>query len=194
MKKICVYCGSSSGNGEGYLAAAERLAEALVQRDLGLVYGGASVGIMGALANAVMKRGGEVIGIMPQALMRREIGNDHLSELQVVDSMHERKAAMADQSDGFIALPGGMGTLEELFEILTWGQLGFHNKPIGLLNVDGYYDHLIHFLEHAVGQGLLRQQHRDLLRVQQAPEDLLDSFLNEPAPLLDIWIERKNQL
>lgn len=194
MKKICVYCGSSSGKGDGYLAAAEQLAEALVQRDLGLVYGGASVGIMGALANAVMERGGEVIGIMPQALMRREIGNDHLSELQVVDSMHERKAAMADQSDGFIALPGGMGTLEELFEILTWGQLGFHNKPIGLLNVDGYYDHLIRFLNHSVDQGLLQQPHRDLLRVDQNPGELLDSFLNEPAPLLDIWIERKDQL
>ncbi|MZR63181.1 TIGR00730 family Rossman fold protein [Alcanivorax sp. DP30] len=194
MKKICVYCGSSSGNGDAYIAAAETLADALVERGLGLVYGGASVGIMGALANAVMKRGGEVIGIMPQALMQREIGNDHLTELQVVDSMHERKAAMADQSDGFIALPGGMGTLEELFEILTWGQLGFHNKPIGLLNVDGYYDHLIHFLNHSVDQGLLRQPHRELLRVDQSPATLLDSFLNEPAPLLDIWIERKEQL
>ena len=194
MKKICVYCGSSSGKGDGYLAAAEQLAEALVQRDLGLVYGGASVGIMGALANAVMERGGEVIGIMPQALMRREIGNDHLSELQVVDSMHERKAAMADQSDGFIALPGGMGTLEELFEILTWAQLGFHNKPIGLLNIDGYYDHLIRFLNHSVDQGLLRQPHRDLLRVDQRPATLLDSFLTDPAPLLDIWIEKKDQL
>lgn len=194
MKKICVYCGSSSGEGDTYLAAAEQLADALVARGLGLVYGGASVGTMGALASKVMARGGEVIGIMPQVLMRREIGNDHLSELQVVDSMHQRKAAMAEQSDAFIALPGGMGTLEEMFEILTWAQLGFHNKPIGLLNINGYYDHLIRFLDHAVTQGLLRQQHRDLLRVQQDPEALLDSFVNEPAPLLDIWIERKEQL
>ncbi len=194
MKKICVYCGSSSGKGDAYLAAADKLADALVSRGLELVYGGASIGIMGALASAVMERGGSVIGIMPQALMRREIGNDHLTELQVVDSMHERKAAMADQSDGFIALPGGMGTFEELFEILTWAQLGFHNKPVGLLNIDGYYDHLIQFLDHAVEQGLLRQQHRDLLRVQQDPETLLDNFLSEPAPLLDIWIERTSQL
>ncbi len=194
MKKICVYCGSSSGKGDVYLAAADKLADALVSRGLELVYGGASIGIMGALASAVMERGGSVIGIMPQALMRREIGNDHLTELQVVDSMHERKAAMADQSDGFIALPGGMGTFEELFEILTWAQLGFHNKPVGLLNIDGYYDHLIQFLDHAVEQGLLRQQHRDLLRVQQDPGTLLDNFLSEPAPLLDIWIERTSQL
>ncbi|MGB2248044.1 MAG: TIGR00730 family Rossman fold protein [Alcanivorax sediminis] len=194
MKKICVYCGSSSGKGDAYLVAADKLADALVSRGLELVYGGASIGIMGALASAVMERGGSVIGIMPQALMRREIGNDHLTELQVVDSMHERKAAMADQSDGFIALPGGMGTFEELFEILTWAQLGFHNKPVGLLNIDGYYDHLIQFLDHAVEQGLLRQQHRDLLRVQQDPGTLLDNFLSEPAPLLDIWIERTSQL
>ncbi len=194
MKKICVYCGSSSGKGDAYLVAADKLADALVSRGLELVYGGASIGIMGARASAVMERGGSVIGIMPQALMRREIGNDHLTELQVVDSMHERKAAMADQSDGFIALPGGMGTFEELFEILTWAQLGFHNKPVGLLNIDGYYDHLIQFLDHAVEQGLLRQQHRDLLRVQQDPGTLLDNFLSEPAPLLDIWIERTSQL
>ncbi len=194
MKKICVYCGSSSGKGDAYLSAADALAQALVERGLGLVYGGASIGVMGALAQAVMKLGGEVVGIMPEALMRREIGSDHLTELQVVGSMHERKAAMAEQSDGFIALPGGMGTLEEMFEILTWGQLGFHNKPIGLLNIDDYYHHLIQFLDHSVEQGLLRQQHRDLLRVQQDPGTLLDSFLNEPAPLLDIWIERKEQL
>ena len=194
MKKICVYCGSSSGKGDAYLSAADALAQALVERELGLVYGGASIGVMGALAKAVMQRGGEVIGIMPEALMRREIGSDHLTELQVVQSMHERKAAMADQSDGFIALPGGMGTFEELFEILTWGQLGFHSKPIGLLNIDGYYDHLIRFLDHAVAEGLLRQQHRDLLRVDVTPDTLLDSFLNEPAPLLDIWIEKKSQL
>ena len=126
MKRICVYCGSSPGNNPVYIQAAEALADALVSRNIGLVYGGASVGVMGAIANAVMRQGGEVVGIIPQALMRREIGNDHLTELQVVDSMHERKAAMADQSDGFIALPGGMGTLEEIFEILTWAQLGFH--------------------------------------------------------------------
>ncbi|MCK0154419.1 TIGR00730 family Rossman fold protein [Alcanivorax sp. S6407] len=194
MKKICVYCGSSSGKGDAYLSAADSLAQALVERELGLVYGGASIGVMGALAKAVMERGGEVIGIMPEALMSREIGSDHLTELQVVASMHERKAAMAEQSDGFIALPGGMGTFEELFEILTWAQLGFHNKPVGLLNINGYYDHLLRFLNHAVDEGLLRQQHRKLLRVSETTGDLLDSFLTEPAPLLDIWIEKKDQL
>ena len=126
MKKVCVYCASSDGNDPAFGIAAENLAAALVSRNLGLVYGGASVGIMGTLANAVMDRGGEVIGIIPQALLRREIGNHHLTELQIVDSMHERKAAMADQADAFIALPGGMGTLEELFEILTWAQLLLH--------------------------------------------------------------------
>ena len=194
MKRICVYCGSSPGNDPAYLQATQTLADALVARDLGLVYGGASVGTMGALANAVMDRGGEVIGIIPQALMRKEIGNDHLTELQIVDSMHERKAAMADQADGFIALPGGMGTLEELFEILTWAQLGFHSKPCGLLNISGYYDHLDRFLQHAVKEGFLREEHRALLRIHSDPAALLDHFAQQPPPKMDKWIRRESQL
>lgn len=194
MKKICVYCGSSPGEGNHYSAAAEGLADELVARGLGLVYGGASVGVMGAIANAVMQRGGYVLGIIPDALMRKEIGNDHLSELRVVSSMHERKAAMAEAADGFIALPGGMGTLEEIFEILTWAQLGFHHKPCALLNVNGYYDHLITFLDHTVAQGFLRQSHRELLQVYDTPAALLDGFANYQAPAVTPWIRRDTEL
>ena len=194
MKRICVYCGSSPGNNPVYIQAAEALARALVHRNIGLVYGGASVGVMGAIANAVMRQGGEVIGIIPQALMRREIGNDHLTELQVVDSMHERKAAMADQSDGFIALPGGMGTLEEIFEILTWAQLGFHQKPCALLNVNHYYDSLQTFLLHSVQEGFLSRDHHHLLQVHDDPSALLDHFRDfSPAPM-DKWLDKQSQL
>ena len=194
MKRICVYCGSSPGNNPVYLQAAEALAEALVHRNIGLVYGGASVGVMGAIANAVMRQGGEVIGIIPQALMRREIGNDHLTELQVVDSMHERKAAMADQSDGFIALPGGMGTLEEIFEILTWAQLGFHQNPCALLNVNHYYDSLQNFLQHSVAEGFLKTEHHQLLQVHTDPATLLDHFQAFSPPRVDKWLDRQSQL
>ena len=194
MKKVCVYCASSDGNDPAFGIAAENLAAALVSRNLGLVYGGASVGIMGTLANAVMDRGGEVIGIIPQALLRREIGNHHLTELQIVDSMHERKAAMADQADAFIALPGGMGTLEELFEILTWAQLGFHHKPIGLLNVNGYYDHLAAFLGHSVDKGLLKPEHRNLLQVSASADDLLGRVADWKSPPLETWLETSHPL
>ena len=194
MKKICVYCASSTGNDPAFGAAAQRLAEALVNHDLGLVYGGASVGIMGVLANAVMQKGGEVTGIIPQALLRREIGNHHLTELQIVDSMHERKAAMADQADAFIALPGGMGTLEELFEILTWAQLGFHHKPVGLLNVNGYYDHLVAFLAHSVDKGLLKPEHRELLLVDDNADALLERFVDWKSPPLEAWLAASHQL
>ncbi len=194
MKKVCVYCASSDGNDPAFGIAAENLAAALVSRNLGLVYGGASVGIMGTLANAVMDRGGEVIGIIPQALLRREIGNHHLTELQIVDSMHERKAAMADQADAFIALPGGMGTLEELFEILTWAQLGFHHKPIGLLNVNGYYDHLAAFLGHSVDKGLLKPEHRNLLQISASADDLLGRFADWKSPPLETWLETSHPL
>jgi len=190
MKRICVYCGSSPGEGNDYIKAAEGLAQELVTRNLGLVYGGASVGVMGAIANAVMQRGGEVIGIIPEALMRKEIGNDHLTELHVVGSMHERKAAMAEASDGFIALPGGMGTLEEIFEILTWAQLGFHHKPCALLNVNGYYDHLIAFLDHQTEQGFTKQVMRDMAQIASSPLDMIRQFENYTPPSAPKWINR----
>ncbi|MCP4722847.1 MAG: TIGR00730 family Rossman fold protein, partial [Desulfobacteraceae bacterium] len=156
MKKICVYCGSSPGRHPEYVAAARFLAEELLSRKIGLVYGGAHVGIMGEIADTVLKGGGEVIGIMPRALVDKEVSHPGLTELKIVDSMHQRKAMMADLSHGFIALPGGLGTIEELFEALTWAQLGFHKKPCGLLNARGYYDHLSAFLDHTVEEKFVK--------------------------------------
>ena len=192
MKRICVYCGSSIGKRTEYAAAAKALGEALVARNIGLVYGGASVGIMGLIADTVLSLGGEVIGVIPQAIADKEIAHTGLSKLEVVANMHERKAMMAEYSDGFIALPGGMGTLEELFEVLTWGQLGFHTKPCGLLNVEGYYDHLIAFLEHAVDQEYLKDQHLGMLQTQTDPDALLDLLAAYQAPEGGKWLERKD--
>ncbi len=152
IKKICVYCGSSPGKNPAFSHAANRLARVMCERGIGLVYGGAAVGVMGVVANAVLAAGGEAIGVIPRSLAVKEVAHSNLTELHVVASMHERKAMMAELADGFVALPGGWGTLEEIFEILTWAQLGFHEKPCGLLNIDGYYDHLIRFLENAFEQ------------------------------------------
>ena len=192
MKRICVYCGSSIGKRPEYATAAKALGKALVDRNIGLVYGGASVGIMGLIANTVLELGGEVIGIIPQAIADKEIAHTGLTELKVVANMHERKAMMADYSDGFIALPGGMGTLEELFEVLTWAQLGFHQKPCGVLNVDGYYDHLIAFLEHAVDQEYLKSQHFGMLQTAKEPDALLELLSSYQAPVDGKWITRKD--
>lgn len=185
MKKICVYCGSSPGRRPEYLAATQALAAELVRRDIGLVYGGAGIGIMGAMADAVVALGGHVTGIIPEALANREVVHSGLSELRVVNSMHERKALMEDVSDGFIALPGGLGTLEELFEILTWSQLGFHRKPCGLLNVAGYYDRLIEFLDHTVEEELVAVQYRKMLLQAEEPAPLLALMENYQAPAMD---------
>lgn len=185
MKKICVYCGSSPGRRPEYLAATQALAAELVRRDIGLVYGGAGIGIMGAMADAVVALGGHVTGIIPEALANREVVHSGLSELRVVNSMHERKALMEDVSDGFIALPGGLGTLEELFEILTWSQLGFHRKPCGLLNVAGYYDRLIEFLDHTVEEELVAEQYRKMLLQAEEPAPLLALMENYQAPAMD---------
>lgn len=185
MKKICVYCGSSPGRRPEYLAATQALAAELVRRDIGLVYGGAGIGIMGAMADAVVALGGHVTGIIPEALANREVVHSGLSELRVVNSMHERKALMEDVSDGFIALPGGLGTLEELFEILTWSQLGFHRKPCGLLNVAGYYDRLIEFLDHTVEEELVAVQYRKMLLQAEEPAALLALMENYQAPAMD---------
>lgn len=190
MKSICVYCGSSLGKSEIYLSAAKSLANELVSRNIALVYGGASVGIMGQLADTVLAQGGEVIGVIPRSLFDKEIAHSGLTELQVVDSMHERKAMMEQLSDGFIALPGGMGTLEELFEILTWAQLGFHTKPCGVLNVAGYYDGLLQFLDHTVDQAYVRPAHRELLLTEHDPASLLSKFDQYQAPSVTKWIDR----
>ncbi|MEC4748324.1 TIGR00730 family Rossman fold protein [Methylomicrobium sp. Wu6] len=188
LKNICVYCGSSPGRLDAYTVAARALAEALVSRNIGLVYGGASIGIMGAVADHMLRLGGKAVGVIPEALMRKEVAHYQLSELHVTQSMHERKTLMAELSDGFIALPGGLGTLEELFEIWTWAQLGFHGKPCGLLNVEGYYDPLIEFLDHAQAEQFIRRSHRAMLIVESQPESLLDRFGAYETPIVEIWV------
>jgi len=191
MEKICVYCGSNLGRHPEYVAAARFLAEELLLREIGLVYGGAHVGIMGEIANTVLKGKGEVIGIMPQSLVDREVSHTGLTELIIVDSMHERKAMMADLSQGFIALPGGLGTVEELFEVLIWAQMGFHKKPCGLLNASGYYDHLSSFLDHTVEEGFVKDVHRSMLIVEKNPATLLDRFATYEPPVVNKWIGRE---
>lgn len=190
MKRICVYCGSSPGKRPEYTQAAHLLAKELVQRGIGLVYGGAHVGIMGQLADAVLAHDGEVVGVIPQALVDKEVAHHGLTELVIVGSMHERKALMADLADGFIALPGGLGTLEELFEILTWAQLGFHRKPCALLNIDGYYDGLSAFLDHAVHEQFITPIHRSMLLIEESPKQLLDNFSSYQTPKVEQWIDR----
>jgi uncharacterized protein (TIGR00730 family) len=190
LKNICVYCGSSPGSREAYAEKARALAETLVNRDIGLVYGGASIGLMGAVADHVLRLGGRAVGVIPEALMRKEVAHYQLTEQHVTHSMHERKMRMAELADGFIALPGGLGTLEELFEIWTWAQLGFHGKPCGLLNVEGYYDPLIEFLDHAVTEQFVRPSHRSMLIVEKEPEKLLDRFADYRAPAVKIWVEK----
>ena len=176
LRSVTVYCGSNSGADPAYAEATRSLARLLVDADIRIVYGGASLGLMGVLADTAMEAGGEVIGVMPQALMDREIGHTGLSELRVVGSMHERKALMAELGEAFIALPGGIGTLEELIEVYTWSQLGLHRKPLGVLNVSGYYDGLAALLDHAVHEGFLREQHRAAMHVATTPEELLEAF------------------
>jgi uncharacterized protein (TIGR00730 family) len=190
MRRLCVYCGSRPGSQPDYTEAAQHLARALVKRHIELVYGGASVGTMGVLADTVLAAGGRVIGIIPQAIVGREVVHRGLSDLRVVTSMHERKALMAELSDGFIALPGGLGTLDEVFEILTWGQLGLHQKPCGLLNIRGYYRGLIDFLDHAVSERFITDVHRAMLLVEEEPGRLLERFERYQAPAVARWVDR----
>ena len=189
MRRVCVYAGSNPGNDPAYAEAARELAALLAERGIGLVYGGGKVGLMGVIADAAMDAGGEVIGVMPQALIDREIGHVGLTELKVVDSMHERKALMAELADAFVALPGGIGTLEELIEVYTWSQLGLHDKACGVLNVNGYYDALAAFLDHAVDAGFLRPQHRAVLAVASEPADLLGRLAAYTPPTVGKWLE-----
>ena len=177
MKRICVYCGSRPGRAVEYGEVARALGQTLAARGIGLVYGGASVGCMGSLADAVLEGGGDVVGVIPENLLKREVAHLGVANLEVVADMHERKARMSQLADSFIALPGGLGTLEELFEMLTWSQLGIHSKPCGLVNVGGYYDHLISFLDHALDQEFISLENRALLKVETDPVALLDLFL-----------------
>jgi uncharacterized protein (TIGR00730 family) len=189
MKRLCVYCGSSKGTGDSYVKAAHELAALLVASGIELVYGGASKGIMGVLADAVLAGGGQVRGVIPQSLHDKEIAHAGLTELYVVNSMHERKSLMAVLSDGFVAMPGGFGTLEEIIEVLTWGQLQFHNKPCGFLNINGFFDHLLQYFDHAVREGFLREEHREMLLVANAPAELLGLFAQYEAPVIRKWID-----
>jgi len=182
--RLCVFCGSSLGVSEAYREAAQGFGAALARRGIELVYGGAHVGLMGALADAVLAAGGRAIGVIPEALLERELAHRGLTDLRVVASMHERKALMASLSDGFVALPGGIGTLEELFEVWTWSQLGLHQKPCALLDVDGFYTGLIAFLDHTVAQGFVKPKQRQALLVESNPEVLLSRLtLVAPAPV-----------
>lgn len=190
IRRVCVFCGSSSGARDSYAGAARATGRALVSRGLGLVYGGGNVGLMGVLADAVLEAGGEAIGVIPRALKLREVAHEGLTRLDVVDSMHERKARMADLADAFVALPGGLGTLEELFEVATWAQLGVHEKPCGLLDVDGYWDGLRSFLDRAVEERFLRPEHRDLLVVADDPDAMLDALEGWRPPTVPKWIDR----
>ncbi len=188
IKNICVYCGSSPGKDPAFAQAAVNLAQAMCELDIGLVYGGAAVGVMGAVADAMLEAGGVAVGVIPKSLAIKEVAHDKLHELHVVASMHERKAMMAELADGFIALPGGWGTLEEIFEILTWAQLGFHDKPCGLLNVAGYYDGLIGFLENSYEQKFVNELFRPMLMEAHEPAVLLNQFSTYRAPKVRKWM------
>lgn len=188
MRSLCVYCGSNTGDKEIYIEAATMLGRVLAEQGIGLVYGGASKGLMGILADTVLAGGGRVQGVIPQSLVDREIAHPDLDELHVVGSMHARKSLMAELSDGFIALPGGFGTLEEIVEMLTWAQLGIHKKPCGLLNAGGYYAHLLAFFEHAEASLFVRRAHREMLLVEEDAGRLLERFRAWSAPLADKWL------
>jgi uncharacterized protein (TIGR00730 family) len=187
MSRICVYCGSNSGNRAIYSEAAKELADVLVRHDFELVYGGADKGIMGVIANAVLELGGKVHGVIPKILSEKELAHQNLTELHVVASMHERKTMMAALSDGFIAMPGGYGTLEEIIEIITWGQLQFHDKPCGLLNVGGYFDHLLAYLDRATAEGFLKVENRKMLLCESTAAELIQRFEVYCAPKVEKW-------
>lgn len=190
LKRISVFCGSSIGASKTYTEEAERLGTLLANEGLTLVYGGARVGIMGTVASAVLKAGGEVIGVIPKMLMEREIAHTELTELIVVNSMHERKAKMEELSDGFIALPGGPGTMEEFFEVYTWAQLGEHQKPIGMLNSNNYYDKLLTFFHHMIDEQFLKPEYQSMIIVEKDPHQLIEKFRNYEPPQLPKWVSR----
>jgi len=188
LKNICVYLGSNAGRTPVYVEQARGLGRELARRGIGLVYGGSNVGLMGALADAALEAGGRVVGILPERLQAKEVAHLGLTELHIVATMHERKRMMSEMSDGFIALPGGAGTLEEIFETWTWAQLGFHAKPCGLLNIAGYYDKLAAFLDHAAQERFMREEHRAMLMVESSPAALLDRYAAYQPPTVSKWI------
>ena len=192
MKSICVYCGSSPGGRPEFAEGARALGRVLVERDLQLVYGGGRVGLMGIVADAMLELGGQVIGVIPKVLATRELAHPGLSQMHVVGSMHQRKALMAELSDAFVAMPGGIGTFDELFEIWTWGQLGLHRKPCGLLNVHRFYDGLVRFLDHAAAEGFLQPLHRQMLIEAACPAELLDRLAEYQPPATRQWIHEED--
>jgi uncharacterized protein (TIGR00730 family) len=188
IRNVCVYCGSSAGARAVYAERARAFGTSLVRRGLGLVYGGASVGIMGVVAHTVLAAGGRVVGVIPRQLVARELAHRGLTELKITESMHERKSLMAELADAFVALPGGAGTLEELFEAWTWAQLGLHRKPCGLLDVEHYFEGLVAFLDHATAQGFVQARHRAMLLVAAEPDELLDQLERYEAPNIEPWL------
>ncbi|MEM6892411.1 MAG: TIGR00730 family Rossman fold protein [Bacteroidota bacterium] len=191
MKRIAVFCGSSSGTETVFEQEARALGQKLAKEHIELVYGGANVGLMGAISNGTLSEGGKVIGVIPTFLKSKEIAHMGLTELHIVDSMHERKTKMNDLCDGVIALPGGFGTLEELFEMLTWGQLGLHQKPVGILNVNGFYDDLIQLMDTMVEKGFLKEVYRKIVLISDSADDLLAQMQNYEAPKVGKWITRE---
>jgi uncharacterized protein (TIGR00730 family) len=191
LRSVCVFCGSKPGNDPAYAAGARRLGRTLAEEGITLVYGGGRVGLMGVVADTILDADGEVTGVIPKALVEREIAHPGLTDLRVVGSMHERKAMMSELSEGFIALPGGTGTLEEFFEVQTWAQLGEHEKPCGLLNLAGYYDPLVALFDHMVAKGFLSEEHRATVLVETEPEPLLDAFAHYSPPNTIKWIDKK---
>lgn len=191
MKRVCVFCGSNRGRRPIYAQAAQNLARVFLEQEIGLVFGGGRVGLMGLLADAMLAGGGEVVGVIPQALVARELAHPAVQTMHVVRSMHERKALMADLSDGFIALPGGYGTFEEFCEVLTWAQLGLHAKPCGLLNPTGFFDPLLALFDHAVAEQFIVDKHRELLVVDEDPQRLVARMQTHRLPQVQKWIDRE---
>ncbi len=194
MKQVCIFCGSYQGTQPMYMTAAHAMGMGLAQRGLGLVYGGGRVGLMSAVADGTLAGGGKAVGVIPQSLVDRELAHPNLSEIHVVTSMHTRKAMMAEISDAFIAMPGGFGTLDELFEIITWAQLGFHHKPIALLNIGGYFDPLLTFIDHMATEGFIKPKDREAVLVKNEVDELLDTLLTYQPPQLEKWIKKSEEL
>ncbi len=193
MRRLCVFCGANPGIRESYKSAAAELGSLLAQKKIGLVYGGGRTGLMGVIADAALAAGGEVTGIIPESLVAKEVAHDRLTDLRVVRSMHERKAMMADMSDAFVAMPGGFGTFEEWFEVVTWSQLGIHQKACGLLNVDGFYTPLLAMVEHAANEGFIRPQHQSITIAAPAPIELLGLLEAWVPPTVEKWVEKSKR-